>query len=263
MQPICVIASRVAGLVYINGRTVGEIGTSQTAMVPVTPRGIIYVEHRPFESRHLPLARRLVMSGGWLMPECVEDTTGISVIAWQGGVMEIELEPEALDDPPMIPTGADDPEAAWMEDGTKKWIEDLHDTAGHALMHTYVPETDGGWRETNREVLWAKGAPHWPDMPEGTALAAVEAYLLGLPDEMRGYLMPGMEDALNVLGAEYDGCVSMRFALPDGRNAIGLVRLINQNYAKVTPMLYTTRAMGGAQGTWRLDGIFVQSLAND
>lgn len=88
MQPIAVITAPVAGLVYINGRFAGELGSDKPLMLPVNPQGTLYLEFRPFARRWRCSAHRFSFAGG--EPVSADDCY---VIVWPGSICEISIAP--------------------------------------------------------------------------------------------------------------------------------------------------------------------------
>ena len=89
MQPTIICASATAGMVCVNGRFAGEAGPECPLILPVAPNGPLYLEFRPLTGAGPGLARRLVLSGGRPLPDSLEAASGLSCVAWPGGVLEI------------------------------------------------------------------------------------------------------------------------------------------------------------------------------
>lgn len=256
LQPVLILSSPVPGLMWINGRPVGELDGENPIARPVSPQGPVYLQHFPTAPGYLPLTRRLTFSGGRVLPASLEDQQNLWVVAWPGGAVEVELSPQQMQPqcpPPFSPL--DLPGAALQQDGCVRVLEPLEDTVGHARLNTYRQQ-NGVWEILHSELMWAQGCPHWPATPEQTAIALAEACLLGLVDEARGYLspicpLPVLEDAT--------ACLPLPAPLPGGRPAVGLVSLLSPSMAQVRPMYYRASPAGGTQGTWRLDDILVES----
>lgn len=106
MQPTLIITAPVEGMVSINGRFIGEVRADLPLMVPVAPFGAVYLEFRPLAPGFLPMARRVVMSGGTPMAQGLAD--GLFAVLWPGNISEIELSPEQLPE--------ESPEALMIED---------------------------------------------------------------------------------------------------------------------------------------------------
>ncbi len=265
MQPVLIVGSRVPGLLYVNGRPAGELGGDQdggAVVMPVAPRGAVYIEHRPFENGYLPLTRRLTLSGGSVLADSVADAPGLSAVLWPGGVTEVELMPEALSQTlEDVQGSASDPNAMVMEDGTVRLVEDLNDTVGHARLSVFQP-AGGDWQLVHTEMLWAQGAPRWPETSEDTALAALEAWFLGLTEEAMGYMTPGAAQKLQeAVSPEALGAVTMRYAAPGNKASVGLVEMVNRQVARIKPLYFKALPMGGAQGTWRIGDLSVETFA--
>ena len=256
MQPVLLITSTVPGLLWVNGRPAGELNGDSPVVRPISPQGPVYLQHFPTQGGCLPLTRRLTFSAGKLLPASLDGAQGLWAVAWPGGAVEVELTPQALTESaeaafsPLSLAGA-----VQQEDGTVRALEPLEDTVGHVRLNTYRLE-GGAWQSIHSEILWSQGGPRWPATPELTAQAMAEACLLGLHDEARGYLLPGTP-LPNLEGAT--ACVAMRYPVPGGRSAVGLVYLAADSLAVVKPMYYRAVATGGPQGTWRLDDILVES----
>lgn len=259
MQPVLIITSAVPGLIAIGGRPAGEAAAGEI-VVPVAPRGAVYIEHRPMVNGYLPLTRRLTLSGGQIMPESVADLPGLSVVLWPNSVAELGLSPEAIAPAATqaVKGTALDPAAVAMDDGSMRLIEPLGDTVGHARLTVFQPN-GGAWVSAHTEILWAAGAPRWPTSPDETALAAIEAALLGLTEEASGYMAPGAAGQLDQLDLTHViGCTPLKHPDALGRTAVGLVRLVHGHLARVVPLYYAVAAIGGTQGTWRIRDLFVE-----
>lgn len=96
MQPTLVFSAPVDGLVYINGRLAGETRQDLPLMAPAAPFGPVFWEFRPFSLRHLPMAGKIVLSGGAPLGDSL--TEGVFAICWPGSITEIELSPLPLPD---------------------------------------------------------------------------------------------------------------------------------------------------------------------
>ena len=168
--------------------------------------------------------------------------------ACQGGAYLIALGDDI--EKPLI--SASGREASVAPDGAARALEDLDDVVGHARLTRWAL-SDGRFEPVSVEHFWTRGAPEWPETPEGAALAALEAARLGLTDEARGYLAPGAAaDALQEAVAS-GGATPLKYPLPDGRPAVGLMALRDGWLASVRPVFYHASPLGGPQGVWRLD----------
>ena len=49
MQPTLIAASAVPGLIYVNGRLIGEVEEGRPQALPVSPFGAVYLEHMPLD----------------------------------------------------------------------------------------------------------------------------------------------------------------------------------------------------------------------
>ena len=77
MQPTLIAASAVPGLIYVNGRLIGEVEEGRPQTLPVSPFGAVYLEHRPLGRSHLPMTQRVTFSGGKPVPESLEQAQGV------------------------------------------------------------------------------------------------------------------------------------------------------------------------------------------
>ena len=96
MQPVLSVATETPGVIYVNGRMVGEADGDHAPMLPVSPYGAVIVEHRPFGGDHLPLCARLVFSAGEPVAASLAGQAGVSAICWPDGVTELMLAPFRL-----------------------------------------------------------------------------------------------------------------------------------------------------------------------
>lgn len=94
MQPTLAITAPAAGLLYLNGRLLGEADPETPLLAPVRPFGAIYLEYRPLTSAYHSLAGKLVFSGGKPMPDSLAASGGMFAVHWPCGVTETELSPE-------------------------------------------------------------------------------------------------------------------------------------------------------------------------
>ena len=94
MQPTLIAASAVPGLIYVNGRLIGEVEEGRPQTLPVSPFGAVYLEHRPLGRSHLPMTQRVTFSGGKPVPESLEQAQGVEAVLWPGSLLEVELTPE-------------------------------------------------------------------------------------------------------------------------------------------------------------------------
>ena len=139
-------------------------------------------------------------------------------------------------------------------DGRIRAIVASGDTVGHATLEIWRLTAEGLTLVTS-EPAWAQGAPRWPQTPAQTAMAAVEAALAGLDAEAEGYLAPSLRRSFSVeqLRRLCDLCVEMKYAPPDSRPCVGLLRLEGGNLGRVAPLYYRAVSSGGAQGPYQLD----------
>ncbi len=143
-------------------------------------------------------------------------------------------------------------EVSVTPDGEARALEDMNDVTGHARLTRWTL-SDGQFQQSSAEHFWTRGAPEWPRTPEEAALAALQAARLGLHDEARGYLAPGASvNALEAAEAA-GGALPLKYPLPDGRPAVGLLTVTGDWLASIRPVFYHASPLGGPQGVWRLD----------
>lgn len=92
MQPTLAIVAPAPGMIALNGRFAGEVSPGEALLAAVPLCGAVYLEYRPLVSGWLPMARRLVLSGGAPMAESLPD--GVFAVFWPGNITEIELSPD-------------------------------------------------------------------------------------------------------------------------------------------------------------------------
>lgn len=130
------------------------------------------------------------------------------------------------------------------------------DTVGHSTLEIWRLSPEG-LQLVSSEAAWLHGAPRWPQTPRDTAIAAAEAALAGLDGEMENYLSPALRSRIHARDIREicDLCVPMKYALPDPRPCVGLLRLQGERMARVLPMYYRAAPVGGPQGPWQLEEI--------
>lgn len=138
-------------------------------------------------------------------------------------------------------------------------VVDLGDTVGHARLEQWLVDP-GGLRMVSSESAWMAGAPRWPETAEGAMIAAVEAVLAGLPGECAGYLSPALasRSPLESVAEICDLCLPMKYAVPDARPCVGLLRAQNAHLATVRPLYYRAEPAGGPQGPWQIAAVSLE-----
>lgn len=141
-------------------------------------------------------------------------------------------------------------------DGRIRAVAAPPDLVGHATLETWRLTPDG-LMLISSEPAWADGAPRWPQTPQDTARAAVEALLAGLDAEADSYLAPALRvrAPLDGLRDACDLCVEMKYAPPQARPCVGLLRLEGENLARVRPLYYHAVPSGGPQGPYQIDAL--------
>ncbi len=326
MQTILVLQSASAGVIYLNGRMLGEIDKEHTLSAPVSPTGALILQMYPFERDLLPLALRLALSRGVPLLNETPDPR-YSAALWHESVLELELTPQRLPfadserflfevsgirffilgtDPPqliceapsgtflyLLPHGAQQPAVTPLQNAlllsgrlegddeyalllsndasqellsltgrsislledrnTLRLLRPLGDIVGHAQLETWQ-NADKGWMLVESEPMWLNGSPNLPQTPEETAVAAVEAAQLGVLQEAQSYCAP-LSDCMEVLkrAQNYSGCVPLRYPLPGGEAAVGLMKM-DGALLRITPLYYQA-VRGGIHGAWQLQAM--------
>lgn len=144
-----------------------------------------------------------------------------------------------------------------MEGGAIRLLRPMDDLLGRAALETWA-ETPAGWQITLSEPMWLTGGPKWPATPEETAIAAIESAQLGHAADASSFLAPlaACPDALSQ-AAQYDGCTPLKYPLPGGETAVGLMKLEN-GLLRIVPAVYTA-VQGGARGGWQLTGLEIRA----
>ena len=325
MQPTIRITAPEPGLVHINGQFAGETGPDRPLCFPLSPYGPAYLTYLPLTGDGEPLARKLVFSGGALLPESVATAEGLACVAWPGGLLEVELTPArrevtcfALGGRPCLltrgedatlafgaltlslPTGATRPrldssrgvpvllgELAGGGEYLIALSPGLDACLGQLTARRLIPEGEGfaalvpegdsvghgrreQWRVSSAGLeclsaapVWIDGAPRWPQTPEATAVAAMEAAFAGRWEEARGYLSPALiaSDPLSALAEAGDLCLPMRGSAVEGRPCVGLLRVENDHLARVRPLYYRAVPGIGPQGPWQLEALEMEAEA--
>lgn len=152
-------------------------------------------------------------------------------------------------------------ELNFESDGRIRAIAAPPDLVGHATLEIWRLTAEG-LMLISSEPAWAHGAPRWPKSPQDAARAAVEAALAGLDAEAERFLTPAlrMRAPLSGIREVCDLCVEMKYAPPDGRSCVGLLRLEGENLARVRPMYYRAVPSGSPQGPYQLDEIIWDAL---
>ena len=136
-----------------------------------------------------------------------------------------------------------------FENNTLRAATDLNDTAGHTLIEIYTP-TETALNLTSAEYMWTNAAQITPDSPEKTALAAVQAAMLGLHDEADSYLAPSLSQSniLSEIARDFDTVLPMKYIIPK-QPAIALVKKQTDRAAKIVALAYHAIPTGN---TWQL-----------
>lgn len=141
-------------------------------------------------------------------------------------------------------------------DGRIRALIDHGDMTGHASLET-LRLTNDGLQRISVESAWAQGAPRWPQTPSETVRAAIEATIAAQYAEAEGYLSPALRQnsPLENIAERCDLCVEMKYALPSGQAAVGLMKLKSDTLATVEPLFYHVSPSGGLQGPYQIDSL--------
>ena len=124
-------------------------------------------------------------------------------------------------------------------------MHSFSDSVGHAALETWAA-APSGWMLASSEPMWEHGGPVRPAAPEAVALAAIEAAQLGLAQEAASYFAPACPCSGTLARAAlFDGCTPLRYALPSGEPAVGLMKL-KDNILHITPVRYAAQPGGGS-----------------
>ena len=91
MQPTLAIIVPAPGMIFINGRFLGEASSDAPLLAPVHAFGAVYLEYRPLEPGWQALARKLVLSAGKPLADVLAED--VFAVCWPGNVTEVELAP--------------------------------------------------------------------------------------------------------------------------------------------------------------------------
>ena len=130
------------------------------------------------------------------------------------------------------------------------------DTVGHASAEEWQL-TPAGLQLHSSQCSWEHGSPRWPQTPEETALAAVEAAMAGLEDEADSYMLPRLREKqpLRDIAERCDLCVKMKYMPPDSGPCIGLLRLEGGSLARIEPLHFRAIHSDRREFPWQLEEI--------
>lgn len=141
-------------------------------------------------------------------------------------------------------------------DGRIRAIVGAGDLVGHATLESWKMTPDG-LMLLGSEPAWANGQPQWPAAPAATVRAMAEAALAELDGEAEGYLSPALrgQGIPAALRARCDLCIEMKYAPPDPRPCVALLRLQGDRLAHAAPLYYRASPSGGPQGPWQIEAL--------
>lgn len=143
---------------------------------------------------------------------------------------------------------------AWESQRRISALESLNDTVGHGTLTLYSI-TEAGLTPLERQSVWADGAPHWPQTPQDTLLAYLEAVHMGAQDEAAQYAAhSGVRPP-----SAFDGVVPLRYSLknpPQGLPVqVGMLRVQGPTLAQVSAIGARLRESRHAQGLYKIDAL--------
>lgn len=94
MHPVLVCLAEIPGIIHLNGRFLGEVRAEDGLTAPIAPNGAIYLSYTPLIDGYLPMARRLELIDGHVVPASLEGQRGCFAVGWPANVLEVELRPE-------------------------------------------------------------------------------------------------------------------------------------------------------------------------
>lgn len=117
------------------------------------------------------------------------------------------------------------------------------DIAGHASQERWQL-TEAGPRLLETKPAWEDGRPRTPASAEETALACIEAALLGLYDEAEEFLSPALRGSsiLQQVSADCSGCLPMKYS--SGGCTIALAQTENGSFARIRELEYRAERVG-------------------
>lgn len=96
MQSTLAILAPAPGMLFLNGRFLGEAASETPLLAPIHPFGAVYIEYRPLTGSYMPLTGKLVFSGGKPLPDSLTASGEMFSVHWPGGVTELELSPAEI-----------------------------------------------------------------------------------------------------------------------------------------------------------------------
>ncbi len=139
--------------------------------------------------------------------------------------------------------------------GTLRCVKSAGDTVGHATLSVWAPDAYGQYALHSREAAWQSGGPHWPQTPQETARAWLEALQFGAGDEAAGYLLrPEHGQRLVEMVGAFDAAVDLP---EDGTEGVrlGVARLEGENLLAVRRLDFTLARQSSVQGNWKIESI--------
>lgn len=139
--------------------------------------------------------------------------------------------------------------------GTLRCVQGTGDTVGHATLSVWAPNGQGQVALCSREAVWQFGAPRWPQTPQETAKAWLEALHFGAGDEATGYLLlPEHAQRFIRIAGAFDTVVDLP---PDGGEGIrqGVAQLEGENLLSVRQLDFTLARQASVQGNWKIESI--------
>lgn len=138
--------------------------------------------------------------------------------------------------------------------GRIRAIVSSSDLVGHAMLESWQL-TSEGLLLLSSEPTWFNGEPRWPQTPEETMRAAVEAALIGLETEAERYLSPMLRNRMPLSGIreKCDLCVELKYAPPSLRACVGMLHLEGEQFGRVSPLYFHASLTGDPQIPYQID----------
>lgn len=138
----------------------------------------------------------------------------------------------------LTPLGAVTGDTVTYSDDNITSASDLNDAAGHVRIDTYSL-SHASLEHTSTAYTFGEKGRARPADAEKTAIAAIEALLLGLTEEAAEYLAGGLtSEKLQSSINDTDAVLPIRYGIPNAHPAIGLVHRTGSHTAVVTPLYY-------------------------
>jgi len=143
-------------------------------------------------------------------------------------------------------------------------LQRVQDTVEHGILYTF--SFDGSrYLQEKDELIWYLGHPQWPETPETTARAFMEALLIEAPEEAMGYLSGSLKDTLEYEDLEkffgrFASWVEPKYPFPScGPTGfrMGAVYDLHSHYRYVKLFCFEMIDEPGPQGRYKVHNITI------